>query len=158
MSFFDKLKKSVNDAVNPIDTENKNLVTITSFKKITLRVIGMRYNMEYEILNKPPKSVLSLYRITYRDGTNKRVIEKSAETDTEIMLEFFNLCKVIRWNGFCGDHPKDVKDGVMFIFRAEVNEGQTVYAEGSENFPQGYREFVSTLNRILRDDGLRSSI
>lgn len=158
MSFFDKLKKSINDAVNPIDTENKNLVTITSFKKITLRVIGMRYNMEYEILNKPPKSVLSLYRITYRDGTNKRVIEKSAETDTEIMLELFNLCKVIRWNGFCGDHPKDVKDGVMFTFRAEVNEGQTVYAEGSENFPQGYREFVSTLNRILRDDGLRSSI
>ena len=38
MSFFDTLKKSVNDAVNPIDTE-KNLVTITSFKKITLILI-----------------------------------------------------------------------------------------------------------------------
>lgn len=158
MSIFDKLKKSVNDAVNPIDTENKNLVTITSFKKITLRVIGMRYNIEYEILNKPPKSVLSLYRIFYRDGTNKRVVEKSTETDTEIILELFNLCKIISWNGFCGNHPKDVKDGVMFKFQAEVNEGQIVYSEGSENFPQGYREFVSTLNLILENDGLHSSI
>ena len=157
MSFFDTLKKSVNDAVNPIDTE-KNLVTITSFKKITLRVIGMRYNMEYEILNKPPKAVLSLYQISYRDGSNKRVIEKSAVTDTEMMLEIFNLCKIISWDDFHVNHPKDVKDGVMFKFQAEVNEGQIVYAEGSENFPRGYHEFVSTLNLILRDDELHSSI
>ena len=158
MSIFDKLKKSDNDVVNPIDTENKNLVTLDSFKKITLRVIGMRCNMEYEILNKPPKSILSLYQISYRDGSNNRVIEKSAETDTEIMLELLNLCKVISWNGFRGDHPKDVNDGVMFKFQAEVNEGQTMYAEGSENFPQGYHEFVSTLNLILENDRLHSSI
>lgn len=157
MSIFDKLKKSVNDAVNSIATKKDTLTTLTSFEKITLRVIGMRYDMEYEILNKPPKAVLSLYQISYRDGTNKRVIEKSAVTDTEMMLELFNLCKIISWDGFRGDHPKDVKDGVMFKFQAEVNEGQTVYAEGSENFPQGYREFVSTLNLILRDDGLQSS-
>ena len=157
MAIFDKMKKSVNDAVNPIGTENKNLVTLTSFKKITLRVIGMRYNIEYEILNKPPKSILSLYKIAYRDGSNKRVIEKSAVTDTEIMLEIFNLCKIINWNGFQGNHPKDVKDGVMFTFRAEVNEGQIVYAEGSENFPQGYYDFVSTLNLILENNGLYSS-
>ena len=157
MSFFDTLKKGFNDDVNPIDTENKNLVTITSFKKITLRVIGMRCNIEYEILNKPPKSVLSLYRISYRDGESKRVIEKNGETDTEIMLELLNLYKVISWNGFLGEHPKDVKDGVMFTFKAEVNEGQRVYAEGSENFPQGYRQFVSALNQILENDVLRSS-
>ena len=157
MAIFDKMKKSVNDAVNPIGTENKNLVTLTSFKKITLRVIGMRYNIEYEILNKPPKAVLSLYQISYRDGSNKRVIEKSAVTDTEIMLEIFNLCKIINWNGFQGNHPKDVKDGVMFTFRAEVNEGQIVYAEGSENFPQGYYDLVSALNLILENNGLYSS-
>lgn len=154
MAIFDKMKKSVNDAVNPIGTENKNMVTLTSFKKITLRVIGMRYNIEYEILNKPPKSILSLYQIAYRDGSNKRVIEKSAVTDTEIMLEIFNLCKIINWNGFQGNHPKDVKDGVMFTFRAEVNEGQIVYAEGSENFPQGYYDLVSALNLILENNGL----
>lgn len=158
MTIFDKLKKSPNDAVNSFATKKDTLTKLTSFEKITLRVIGMRYDIEYEILNKPPKAVLSLYRISYRDGTNKRVLEKSTVTDTEIMLELFNFCKIISWNGFRGDHPKDVKDGVMFKFQAEVNEGQTVCAEGSENFPQGYREFVSTLNLILRDDGLHSSI
>lgn len=158
MIIFDKLKKSVNDAVNSIVTKKDTLTTLTSFEKITLRVIGMRYDIEYEILNKPPKAVLSLYQISYKDGSNKRVIEKSAVTDTEMMLEIFNLCKVIRWNGFHGNHPKDVKDGVMFKFQAEVNEGQIVYAEGSENFPRGYHEFVSTLNLILENDGLHSSI
>lgn len=156
MTIFDKLKKSVNDAVNSIATKKDTLTTLTSFEKITLRVVGMRYDIEYEILNKPPKSVLSLYRISYRDGESKRVIENSAETDTEIMLELLNLYKVISWNGFHGNHPKDVKDGVMFTFKAEVNEGQRVYAEGSENFPKGYREFVSALNRILKNDGLAS--
>lgn len=158
MTIFDKLKKSVNAAVNPIDTQEENLTAITSFEKSMLKVIGMRYNIEYEILNKPPKAVLSLYKISYRDGSNKRVIEKSTETDTEIILELFNLCKIISWNDFHGNHPKDVKDGVMITFYAEVNEGQIVYAEGSENFPQGYREFVSTLNLILENDGLHSSI
>ena len=153
MSIFDRLKRSVNDAVNSIATKT----TLTSFEKISLRVISMRYDIEYEILNKPPKAVLSLYHIFYKDGSNKRVIEKSAVTDTEIMLELFNSCKIIRWNGFRGNHPKDVSDGVMFKFQAEVNEGQTVYAEGSENFPQGYREFVGMLNRILEKDGLYSS-
>ena len=156
MTIFDKLKKSVNDAVNSIVTKKDTLTTLTSFEKITLRVIGMRYDIEYEILNKPPKAVLSLYRISYKDGSNKRVIEKSAVTDTEMMLEIFNLCKIISWDDFHGNHPKDVKDGVMFKFQAEVNEGQTVYAEGSENFPQGYREFVSALNRILEKDGHNS--
>ena len=158
MSIFDRLKRSVNDAVNSNATKKDTLTTLTSFEKISLRVISMRYDIEYEILNKPPKAVLSLYHIFYKDGSNKRVIEKSAVTDTEMMLEIFNLCKVIRWNGFHGNHPKDVKDGVMFKFQAEVNEGQTVYAEGSENFPRGYREFVSTLNQILENDGLHSSI
>ena len=158
MSIVDRLKRSVNDVVNSIATKKDTLTTLTSFEKITLRVISMRYDIEYEILNKPPKAVLSLYHIFYKDGSNKRVIEKSAVTDTEIMLELFNLCKIISWNGFRGNHPKDVNDGVMFKFQAEVNEGQTVYAEGSENFPQGYREFVSTLNLILENDGLHSSI
>ncbi|MGN0441206.1 MAG: hypothetical protein ACI4FO_00735 [Acutalibacteraceae bacterium] len=58
MSIFDKLKKSVTDAVNPIATKNETLTTLTSFEKITLRVIGMRYDIEYEILNKPPNSVI----------------------------------------------------------------------------------------------------
>ena len=158
MTIFDKLKKSVNDAVNSIATKKDTLTTLTSFEKITLRVIGMRYDIEYEILNKPPKAVLSLCRISYKDGLNKRVIEKSAVTDTEMMLEIFNLCKIISWDDFHGNHPKDVKDGVMFKFQAEVNEGQTVYAEGSENFPKGYREFVSRLNLILENDRLHSSI
>lgn len=156
MSIFDK-KKSVNDTGNSINTKKESLTTITSFEKITLRVIGMRYNVEYEILNKPPKSVLSLYQISYRDGSNKRILEKSVLLNSGIVLEILNSYKIISWNGFHGEHPKDVKDGVMFTFRAEVNEGQIVYAEGSENFPLGYREFVSTLNLILENDGLYSS-
>jgi len=44
-----------------------------------------------------------------------------------------------------------VKDGIMFDFRATVNDGQEIHADGSENFPKGYHDFVRELNKILTE-------
>ena len=66
-------------------------------------------------------------------------------------LELMNTCGVICWDGFHGKHPKNVKDGIMFDFRATVNDGQEIHADGSENFPKGYHDFVRELNKILTD-------
>ena len=62
-----------------------------------------------------------------------------------------NNCSVIRWDGFHGEHPKNVKDGIMFDFTATVNGGQTIYADGSANYPKGYNEFVRELNKMLAE-------
>ena len=39
----------------------------------------------------------------------------------------------------------------MFDFRATVNDGQEIHADGSENFPKGYHDFVRELNKILTE-------
>jgi len=37
----------------------------------------------------------------------------------------------------------------MFDFKAIVNDGQILHADGSANFPKGYREFVRGLDAML---------
>ena len=85
----------------------------------------------------------------YSDGEEKPVLEKTAETETEEFIEFLNFCNFGNWNGFYGKHPKNVRDGIMFNITAVINNGETFRAEGSENFPKGYRDFIKELDRLL---------
>ena len=48
-------------------------------------------------------------------------------------------------------HCALAQQGIMFDFRATVNDGQEIHAEGSENFPKGYHDFVRELNKILTE-------
>ncbi len=122
---------------------------LTSFDKILLRLSRMRETTEYEILRGEP-TTLSLYRITY-SLDRERVLEKSVVCDKEAIIALLNSCNVLRWDGFHGKHPKHVRDGTMFSFKATVNEGLTVKADGSENFPKGYRELIRALNSLLKE-------
>ena len=108
----------------------------------------MRVTVEYEILNGDAIQI-SRYRICYTDGENVRELEKSVSCSKEIMLELLISCSIVNWNGFYGKHPKNVRDGDMFKFFAYVNDGQTIRAEGSANYPKGYHEFIRTLNQML---------
>jgi len=56
------------------------------------------------------------------------------------------------WNGFEGKHPFGVKDGEMLSFRAVVNDGKIIKANGSENFPKNFNEFRKEINRILSEN------
>lgn len=118
---------------------------ITSFERIHIRLCGMRMMVEYEILS-GGSATLTRYRI---DSSGEKVPEKSASCDNARILELLDHCKVLRWNGFHGRHPRNVCDGIMFDFNAVVDEGETIHADGSQNFPKGYHEFIRTLDELL---------
>ena len=123
----------------------KKPIVIESVEKATLRVSGMRYACEYEIVASGDETTVSLYRIVGND----RELEKSVCLPTSEVLDAMKNTGVGRWNGFFGPHPKNVSDGEMFDFEARVNGGEVVAADGSENFPKGYREFVGWLRKVL---------
>lgn len=122
---------------------------IVSMETMTLTLRGMRCCNVYEIANRDGKTEVSRYRKVYSNGTDTLELEAGAACDTGEFIELANACGVPGWDGFHGKHPKNVRDGIMFEFRATVNDGQTIYADGSENFPKGYRDFVRELDRIL---------
>lgn len=124
---------------------------ITLIKELTLTLRGMRRSIVYEIINNADILELRLYREIFSNGENVLELENSTMVDVHIFIELMNNCGVICWDGFHGKHPRNVNDGIMFSFTANVNDGQTIRADGSENFPKGYHEFVRGLNNMFED-------
>ena len=122
---------------------------IYSFDEINIRISGMRFTKKYKIINKGEKTEISLYNMKYSDGKEKPVLEKAVKTKTNKFIEILNFCKFGGWNGFYGEHPKNVRDGVMFDITAVINNGKLLKAEGSENFPERYYDFIKELDRLL---------
>jgi len=125
---------------------------IRSFETINLRISGMRVTQEYEILCRGGETEILLYQIFYANGKDERRLEKSAVVKTEKMIEILNSCGFSGWNGFKGEHPKNVSDGDMFRLEAVINDSEKIYAEGSANFPKGYSEFLKEVNKLLNDN------
>ena len=125
--------------------------TVTSIEAMTLTLQGMRGTSVYEIAEVDGKTELRRFKKVYSTGEDILELEASATCDTKDFIELMNNCSVIRWDGFHGKHPKNVMDGIMFDFRATVNDGQEIHADGSENFPKGYHNFVRELNKILTE-------
>ena len=124
---------------------------VTSAETMTLTLRGMRGGYVYKFEGESDVTELRRYRETYRSGEDEFVLESSVPCDAQTMIELMNTCGILRWNGFHGKHPKNVSDGIMFRFEATVNGGQEIFADGSENFPKGYREFVRALNSMLAE-------
>ena len=133
--------------LNRIRKPNKE--RIKSFESVLLRQSGMRGTTEHEIVMKEGNAEVSLYRIRYADGNDQRVPEERSVCSEEAVLKLLNDCDLLSWDGFKGPHPKHVKDGIMFILNAIVNDNRTIHAEGSENFPKHYREFTDGLHATL---------
>lgn len=126
---------------------------IDSFEKITLNLSGMRYMTEFELLMKDGKAEVSQYGFKFVPGKDQRVLQKRVTCDAQTALELLNGCNVLSWDGFYGAHPRGVKDGTMFTLKATVNEGKSIYASGSQNFPRNFDEFTDGLHKILSDEG-----
>ena len=122
---------------------------VTSVEAMTLTLCGMRGSSVYKFEGEGAATELRRYREIYRSGERELKLERSVPCAVQMMIELMNSCGILRWNGFHGKHPKNVSDGMMFCFKAVVNGGQTIFADGSENFPKGYREFVRALNAML---------
>ena len=132
--------------------------TIASIETMTLTLQGMRGASVYKIANDGGKAELTRFRKVYSKGEDFLELEASASCDTKDLIELMNNCGVFRWDGFHGKHPKNVMDGIMFNFTATVNAGQNIHADGSENFPKGYRDFVRELDKMLAQYNDRISV
>lgn len=123
---------------------------INTFDMITLRMSGMRFVTEHEIVMRDGKAEVSLYGIRYGQNKDERILEERTVCDQSLVLELLNDCGLLSWDGFHGSHPKCVKDGIMFTLKATVNDGKTIYATGSENFPKHFRVFTDGLYKLLK--------
>ena len=127
--------------------------TVTSAESMTLTVRGMRGSVVYQWTGEGESSGLARYRETYSGKETILHLEQQVPCDTGEMIGLMNSCGVLGWDGFHGKHPKRVQDGDVFVFEAAVNRGRTVRAEGSANYPKGYRDFVRALNQLLSEYG-----
>lgn len=124
--------------------------TIKTIEKFLLSTVTMRQILECEIQIKDEKAVVSNYEIRYIDKVAKRVLIEQGETGYKDILKILNKYKVLSWDGFKGNHPKDVADGTMFTLEAVVNEDKIIYATGSQIFPKGYHEVYKALREIMK--------
>lgn len=131
--------------------KNEPWGAITSFERVTLRLSGMRSVTEYELVRKDGRAEVSQYGVRFSQKEDRRVLERRALCDEDTVLTLLNDCALLSWDGFNGPHPKGVLDGTMFTLKAVVNGDKTISAQGSENFPQHYREFIDGLCMILKN-------
>ena len=112
----------------------------------------MRGSQEHEIVMKGAAAEVTRYLFRYSRAGEERITDKRAEVSEEAVLKLLNSCGVLSWNGFHGAHPRGVLDGIMFSFKAEVNGGEMIRAEGSQNFPRHYRDFTDGLYKMLNGE------
>lgn len=123
---------------------------ITSFESLVLKTSGMRSCSAFEVKPKDGEAEISENRLVCLEGGGTDYVPvKTVKRSTEEILELLNKCELLKWNGFHGAHPRGVKDGIMFDLYAEVNGGERISADGSQNFPKHYHELADWLYRAL---------
>ncbi|MBR0146861.1 MAG: hypothetical protein IJM25_09390 [Eubacterium sp.] len=125
---------------------------ITAYTSLSWNISGMRVTREYEILHKGEDTEVSEYELRcVTGGGRERQLLRRVLCTEQRMLELLNAFDIMKWDGFHGKHPRGVLDGEMFTFRATVNDGVSIRAEGSANFPKGFREFRSAVHLLLEE-------
>lgn len=126
---------------------------IVSFESVSLSLRGMRDATEFRIVMKDGAAEVSEYVGFFLPGEPLPEPERRVVCPVERVLSLLNGCRVYSWDGFHGKHPRMVKDGLAFTFRARVNGGKEISASGSQNFPRRFAEFRDGLRSIVRGDG-----
>ena len=125
---------------------------ITSYTSIFIRLSGMRITQEYEILPKDAGAEISDYWMRCVSGGGmERELQRRVYCPESQLLELLNQYRIWKWDGFHGKHPRGVLDGEMFSFRAVINDGETIHADGSANFPKNFREFRRAIDQLLSE-------
>ena len=98
------------------------------------------------------------YEITLRDGTY--TIQENEDDPRSIdpklvdeLLEVIQMYDLESWDGFHGDNP-DVLDGEDFSLELQFADGTSVYASGSNAFPENYHDAIAGIDRILEMEKL----
>ena len=127
-------------------------IEINSLDSMVMGISGMRGKEEFEALPTETGVELSYYVYYFSSIDDQRVLQGRAIVDTDKFIELLKECNVPKWDGFSGKHPKNVRDGYMFDFKACVNGGDKIHASGSENFPKGYHDLVRSLRNLIREN------
>ena len=121
--------------------------TLRSFENIEYSMSGMRFSHTYKIRNDGETAAIALYN---RFNEEKGPLAE-ASCPAHEMLDALNRFGAGNWDGFHGKHPRGVLDGIMFSFKAKVNGEEEIHADGSQNFPKGFRDFTSYVDGLLRE-------
>ena len=92
----------------------------------------------------------------WSDETNDYVPQRQNETVIDggealylYLAGLLHACGVPGWDGFSGGNPPGVLDGTMFELEAELADGSTVHASGSNNYPDHFRDFWGCLYAVV---------
>ena len=150
---FSKLFRKHDHDFDPDDYDEPNvsIKKIDSFERMSLKESGMRFCNQYEILDRGDEVEVVLNDIRFMPGTEPDILvpREKGVIDKASFMKLIKDCNIASWDGFHGNHPKGVRDGIMFRFEAVVNDGLRMYADGSQNFPSHYREFKDALREAL---------
>ena len=102
--------------------KTNDMESVDSFERVTLRLSGMRFTQEYEILMKEEEAEVSQYEIRYGKEEDERILDRQVSCDKDTILKLFSDCELLSWDGFVGKHPKGVSDGIMFTLEAILND------------------------------------
>lgn len=125
--------------------------TVMSVREMTLKISGMRTTRLYKAMHSDKGLKLERYYERFSGSEHRFELETSCSVTEASFIELMNTHGVMDWDGFHGKHPRHVSDGDMFSFSAVVNDGLTINADGSANYPNGYRDFVRSLDGLLAE-------
>ena len=128
---------------------------IMKFKRVTLSETGtMAATMEYELIKTDSGVRISQYYgpWNYHKGTDREdCLEKRKEGNDDLYIEIagkFDKLGIPEWNGF-SKSASGVLDGYSFSFEAELMDGSTITAYGSNAYPESYRKVVELIRSVL---------
>ena len=96
----------------------------------------------------PGDAALMLVSVYWEGYDGNRSDERSLLVSPLEVGGVFIDCDVASWNGFVGSNP-NVLDGYSFSFEAELSDGTTISASGTNASPEGYPAFKTAIGRYL---------
>ena len=90
----------------------------------------------------------------YWDGNDQKEDKQMIhQIDGDVVLyehvaELAGKYNLASWDGFSGSDP-NVLDGYGFTLEAVLADGTTIFASGSNKFPEGYRGFIGEMDALL---------
>ena len=153
-----------NNPNQPTDTMNdKNMLSIESFR---LEINTMMANDFVYAGQKTDKGFHLEYFLSSKhwddnisDYAEDKYIVHAINGDQQLYQEVCTLlttCQIDTWNGFRGENPPGLLDGSMMNFTAKLDDGTTIYAHGTNNFPKNFRTLEDGLRELSTCEKIKS--
>ena len=115
--------------------------------------LAKNHNLTRFYISRGGYMVPQSYEIMLRDDTYtiQENEDKPRSIDPKLvdeLLEIIQKYDLESWDGFHGSNP-DVLDGEDFSLELQFADGTSVYASGSNAFPENYHDAMASIDRIL---------